>query len=242
MVLRSTGTQSWTQRGACTQVRVAALGGWWFSSLSMPRQQCFWAAASQRVQGKGVMGWDASRPGLEQHWAGLLVHSLGLCSFTSILASWDSSALQFETAHWWVSGQHAHAPARACVRTVVCAALAQPSQTQPRFCHGKYPSTCLSLCLQVPAVALLHCAGGYFDPLGLASDNDPDKVFRLKTAEIKHGRLAMVAFLGEWGMLYRVGRLYWVGRDIAFDAATQQFVLGGALDSSASAYNSCMTM
>jgi len=38
--------------------------------------------------------------------------------------------------------------------------------------------------------------GGFFDPLGLASDNDPDKVFRLKTAEIKHGRLAMVSFLG----------------------------------------------
>jgi light-harvesting complex II chlorophyll a/b binding protein 4 len=38
--------------------------------------------------------------------------------------------------------------------------------------------------------------GGFFDPLGLASDNDPDKVFRLKTAEIKHGRLAMLAFLG----------------------------------------------
>lgn len=50
----------------------------------------------------------------------------------------------------------------------------------------------------MPCVAgLCVLAGGYFDPLGLASDNDPDKVFRLKTAEIKHGRLAMVAFLGE---------------------------------------------
>lgn len=37
--------------------------------------------------------------------------------------------------------------------------------------------------------------GGLFDPLGLASEND-DKAFRLKTAEIKHGRLAMIAFLG----------------------------------------------
>eukprot|EP00891_Asterochloris_glomerata_P000547 jgi/Astpho2/547/Aster-08207 len=36
---------------------------------------------------------------------------------------------------------------------------------------------------------------GLFDPLGLASEND-DKAFRLKTAEIKHGRLAMIAFLG----------------------------------------------
>jgi len=38
--------------------------------------------------------------------------------------------------------------------------------------------------------------GGYFDPLNLADGGDPDKVFRLKTAEIKHGRLAMIAFAG----------------------------------------------
>ena len=42
----------------------------------------------------------------------------------------------------------------------------------------------------------MHSAGGAFDPLGLASADD-DKAFRLKTAEIKHGRLAMIAFLGE---------------------------------------------
>jgi light-harvesting complex II chlorophyll a/b binding protein 4 len=38
--------------------------------------------------------------------------------------------------------------------------------------------------------------GGYFDPLNLAGGDDAEKVFRLKTAEIKHGRLAMVAFAG----------------------------------------------
>jgi len=37
--------------------------------------------------------------------------------------------------------------------------------------------------------------GGIFDPLSLAS-GDPAKVFNLKEAEIKHGRLAMVAVFG----------------------------------------------
>ena len=32
--------------------------------------------------------------------------------------------------------------------------------------------------------------GGYFDPFGLASNPDPAAVFKLKTAELKHGRLA----------------------------------------------------
>ena len=38
--------------------------------------------------------------------------------------------------------------------------------------------------------------GGVFDPLGLTAAS-PERTFNLKTAEIKHGRLAMVAFLGE---------------------------------------------
>ncbi|CAK0784280.1 Chlorophyll a-b binding protein CP29.1, chloroplastic [Coccomyxa viridis] len=37
--------------------------------------------------------------------------------------------------------------------------------------------------------------GGYFDPLNLASE-DANRAFKLKEAELKHGRLAMVAFLG----------------------------------------------
>lgn len=37
--------------------------------------------------------------------------------------------------------------------------------------------------------------GGAFDPLGLASDSSP-RTAKLREAEIKHGRLAMVAFLG----------------------------------------------
>lgn len=41
-------------------------------------------------------------------------------------------------------------------------------------------------------------SGGFFDPLNLAGGDDADKVFRLKTAEIKHARLAMVAFAGEF--------------------------------------------
>eukprot|EP00208_Stichococcus_sp_RCC1054_P000260 CAMPEP_0206149222 /NCGR_PEP_ID=MMETSP1473-20131121/37664_1 /ASSEMBLY_ACC=CAM_ASM_001109 /TAXON_ID=1461547 /ORGANISM="Stichococcus sp, Strain RCC1054" /LENGTH=311 /DNA_ID=CAMNT_0053546675 /DNA_START=102 /DNA_END=1037 /DNA_ORIENTATION=- len=37
--------------------------------------------------------------------------------------------------------------------------------------------------------------GGVFDPLDLAGDGG-ERAFNLKTAELKHGRLAMVAFLG----------------------------------------------
>ncbi|XP_051131887.1 chlorophyll a-b binding protein CP29.1, chloroplastic [Andrographis paniculata] len=40
----------------------------------------------------------------------------------------------------------------------------------------------------------LYPGGPYFDPLGLAAD--PDNKARLQLAEIKHARLAMVAFLG----------------------------------------------
>jgi len=36
--------------------------------------------------------------------------------------------------------------------------------------------------------------GGYFDPLGFATE--PEQAFRLKEAEIKHARLAMVAMFG----------------------------------------------
>lgn len=52
------------------------------------------------------------------------------------------------------------------------------------------------LCCAVSDYILRLSAGGAFDPLGLASADDA-KAFRLKTAEIKHGRLAMIAFLGK---------------------------------------------
>lgn len=38
--------------------------------------------------------------------------------------------------------------------------------------------------------------GGYFDPLGFASSASPEALFKLQTAELKHGRLAMIGMLG----------------------------------------------
>ena len=38
--------------------------------------------------------------------------------------------------------------------------------------------------------------GGVFDPLNLASSGDAEKTFALREAELKHGRLAMIACLG----------------------------------------------
>ena len=55
------------------------------------------------------------------------------------------------------------------------------------------PQAQLQLCLKFCSPVL---AGGAFDPLGLTADSD-DRTFKLQTAEIKHARLAMVAFLGE---------------------------------------------
>lgn len=41
-------------------------------------------------------------------------------------------------------------------------------------------------------------AGGFFDPLGLSVDADDEKLFWYRSAELKHGRVAMVACLGVW--------------------------------------------
>jgi light-harvesting complex II chlorophyll a/b binding protein 4 len=57
------------------------------------------------------------------------------------------------------------------------------------------PFPCTLLTIHHPSTTPCVHAGGPFDPLGLAS-GDAEKAFNLKTAEIKHGRLAMVAFLG----------------------------------------------
>jgi hypothetical protein len=37
---------------------------------------------------------------------------------------------------------------------------------------------------------------GFFDPLGLVSDGDQEKFDRLRTVEIKHGRISMLAVVG----------------------------------------------
>merc|ERR1719253_1672887 len=38
---------------------------------------------------------------------------------------------------------------------------------------------------------------GFFDPLGLLDDADQDRFDRLRYVDIKHGRIAMLAFLGQ---------------------------------------------
>ena len=67
-----------------------------------------------------------------------------------------------------------------------------------------------ALCVSPPACCaaerLCGAPGGYFDPLGLASGDD-DRAFKLKTAEMKHGRLAMIAFLGARTAAAHVHRL-----------------------------------
>merc|ERR1712019_131244 len=38
---------------------------------------------------------------------------------------------------------------------------------------------------------------GYWDPLGLLTDADQERFDRLRYVEIKHGRICMLAFLGQ---------------------------------------------
>merc|ERR1739838_1232910 len=38
---------------------------------------------------------------------------------------------------------------------------------------------------------------GFFDPLGLLNDADQERFDRLRYVEIKHGRISMLAFLGN---------------------------------------------
>mmetsp|Transcript_8145 Transcript_8145/g.12487 ORF Transcript_8145/g.12487 Transcript_8145/m.12487 type:complete len:200 (-) Transcript_8145:14-613(-) len=38
---------------------------------------------------------------------------------------------------------------------------------------------------------------GFFDPLGLVADGNQEKFDRLRYVEVKHGRIAMLAFLGQ---------------------------------------------
>jgi len=45
---------------------------------------------------------------------------------------------------------------------------------------------------------------GYYDPLGLVEDGDQEKFDRLRYVEIKHGRISMLAFLGQITTRYGV--------------------------------------
>jgi hypothetical protein len=62
---------------------------------------------------------------------------------------------------------------------------------------------------------------GYFDPLGLVADGDQAKFDRLRYVEIKHGRIAMLAFLGQ--IVTRHGN-HWDG---AIDKAGDQYASFG---------------
>lgn len=88
--------------------------------------------------------------------------------------------------------------ATATAHQLLSAALSQlpapaPARSNTVACRWLLTPPPLLLLLRAPP------PGGPFDPLNLAGGDDADKTFRLKTAEIKHGRLAMVSFLGEAG-------------------------------------------
>merc|ERR1712160_123934 len=60
---------------------------------------------------------------------------------------------------------------------------------------------------------------GFFDPLGLVADGDQEKFDRLRYTEIKHGRISMLAFLGQITTRYGIH-------------------LGGSIDNNGDAFDS----
>merc|ERR1711957_65357 len=60
---------------------------------------------------------------------------------------------------------------------------------------------------------------GFFDPLGLVEDGDQEKFDRLRYTEIKHGRISMLAFLGQITTRYGIH-------------------LGGSIDNNGDAFDS----
>lgn len=70
---------------------------------------------------------------------------------------------------------------------VACAAAFAPATTKPSSTALKAFEDALGA--QPPL--------GFFDPLGLVSDGDQAKFDRLRYVEIKHGRVAQLAFLGQ---------------------------------------------
>ena len=43
---------------------------------------------------------------------------------------------------------------------------------------------------------------GFFDPLGLVEDGDQAKFDRLRYVEVKHGRICMLAFVGNLSLIH----------------------------------------
>merc|ERR1712029_474564 len=57
---------------------------------------------------------------------------------------------------------------------------------------------------------------GFFDPLGLLDDADQERFERLRYVEIKHGRISMLAFLGQ--IVTRAGIHLPGSIDVSFDS------------------------
>ena len=75
------------------------------------------------------------------------------------------------------------------------------------------PRRSFPLCCTASSLPCVLSAAGAFDPLNLASD-DSERTQKLREAEIKHARLAMVSFLG-----YTVQVGSWAGAMLLLNVA-----------------------
>lgn len=92
------------------------------------------------------------------------------------------------------------------------AAAPGPSPPSPRLLYHHRCAT--TLATTAPAAAPTHHAHhapppvGFFDPFGICDDVDPQIIYWLRAAELKHGRVTMLATTG-W--LVNTGGTFWPG-------------------------------
>lgn len=80
--------------------------------------------------------------------------------------------------------------------TILLASLLSVAAFAPASRSVKISSLSMGIENFIGAPSSKEITGGFFDPLGLSVDKDDETLFWYRSAELKHGRVAMLATLG----------------------------------------------